>query len=124
MFETGGMNVTTAGSSQNGFIATLGDAWDKTVDKVATEILPNWVEKTLNDQLGISHLDQPTYNQQAAPPRQDLAENNTIATAQKQGLLHQAMSLVDNVNIGSGAVLAVGVLILGAVVAVKLYKKM
>lgn len=118
MFDTGIVSTTTGdGASSNGFISMIEGAFGAGLNKVATEVLPNWTAQ----QLGVQQnpiLDNPVINTATAPPRADSIAQPAAAPAEIKPVLWDTVQ--KNYNVSSGAVLAAGAVLLGLVIFLKI----
>jgi hypothetical protein len=116
MFETG-IVATNTGAADNGFISNILGSFQTGLQKIGSDILPNWAAS----QLGVQQtpiLDNPTLNQSALAPR---ADGTTDTTAKITPTLWD--QITKQTNVSSGAVVMIGVVLIGLAFAVKIIRK-
>lgn len=111
------MEGTTTSAKVSGgwsdFFGSVKGAAQDYLYTLGNEILPNWTQKQLTDQMG-DYLKNDTYNQAAAPPRVETisAQSPTLFDYNEN---YQAPVTQDK----TGKMLAIGLLVIVGAVAVK-----
>ncbi|MGD9158996.1 MAG: hypothetical protein PVG39_11360 [Desulfobacteraceae bacterium] len=115
MFNTGIVQPTTGDqSSSNGFISSIAGAFQAGIEKIGSDVLPNWTAQQLGVQMN-PVLDNPTITPSTQAVRADAVDEKQVTPALWD-------TVQKNLNVSSGAVLMIGVVLLGAVVAIKILR--
>ena len=120
MFDTGFLSTSNNGADDS-FIAALSSGISQGLQKIGSEVLPNWAASQLKVQQ-TSQLDAPTLNAEALPPRAE-----SVTPTQQVSVTPTATptlwdTVQKNYNISSGAVLMAGIGIIGLVVVLKVMR--